>query len=249
MNSFERFKIKHLSPSNLNKASACLGAWVISYIYKFREPTNVNMARGSAVEHGVQMGLEDEFLDSLEEAIKEFNKLTAMGCPQEARKTELEKFPGYVEQTIAGLENYGDPTGYQEKVSIELEGVPIPIIGYTDFTCGNDGAIVDLKTSKQVPGRITAGHRRQMAVYQHANSNQSIDVLYASPKKHAIYTLTAEEAKNSLEEIRQTAMRLEKLLDNFETKEELAAVVIPDYDSFYFNGMEIRAKAKDIFGY
>ena len=249
MNSFERFEIKHLSPSNLNKAIASPGSWVISYIYKFREPTNVSMARGSAVEHGVQMGLEDEFLDPLEQAIKEFNKLTALGCTKESRQEELKKFPGYVEQTIAGLENYGQPTGYQEKVSIELDGVPIPIIGFTDFTCGNDGAIIDLKTTGAVPGKIKADHRRQMAVYQHANSNQSIDVLYASSKKHEIYTLTSDESKKALEEIRQTAIRLEKLLDKFETKEDLAAAIIPNYDSFYFNGTEMRAKAKDIFGY
>ena len=100
-----------------------------------------------------------------------------------------------------------------------------------------------------MPGKIKADHRRQMAVYQHANSNQSIDVLYASYKKHEIYTLTSDESKKALEEIRQTAIRLEKLLDKFETKEDLAAAIIPNYDSFYFNGTEIRAKAKDIFGY
>lgn len=249
MNSFERFGIKHLSPSSLNKAQGCLGAWIVSYLFKIYDNAGLNAARGICVEHGVQSCLEDEFLDALEEATKKFNSTTAMGFPQDQRKKHLDEFPGFIEQTLEGLKNYAEPTGYQEKVVINLDNVPVPILGFTDFTFDDDGKVVDLKTTKAIPGKMSAPHKRQMAVYQHAKSNHSIDVLYASPKKHAIYTLQPDEAKKSLEEIRQIAMRLERFLDKFETKEEVANAVIPDYDMFYFSGAAFRAKAKEIFGY
>ena len=256
-NPCERFGIKHLSASHLNKAQASLAAWFVSYIEKYYEPTNAAMARGTCVEHGVGAALkaaaEDEFIDigefALEAAIKEFNKKTALGVDQEKRDKELKAIPGYVEQTLEAMKPYGTPSGYQEKISIELEGVPVPIIGYTDFTFDDVGKIPDLKTTGRLPSAIPAPHKRQGAIYQAAKSNHAIEFMYATPKKHAVYTLEPEDAKQSLEEVRQIAMRLVRFMDQFETKEEMAKVIIPDYDSFYFNGAGFRAKAREVFGY
>lgn len=250
MNSFERFGIEHLSASHLNKAQANLAAWFVSYIEKYREPTNAAMARGNSIEQGLEAWLQDrDFAEPLVEATKEFNKRTAMGCTEESRQKELANFPGYIEQGQIALKDYGEASGYQEKVSIELDGIPVPVIGYTDFTFDAEGKIPDLKTTMRMPSQISAPHIRQGAIYQAAKSNHAIEFMYVTPKKHAVYTLDADAAKHGLEECRQIATRLMAFMDKFETKEEMAAVIIPDYDSFYFNGSGMRAKAKDVFGY
>ena len=249
MNSFERFKIKRLSASHLNKAQASLGAWYLSYIEKYQEPTNAAMARGSAVEHGLQCWLEDEFAEPLEEATKDFNKRTALGCTQESRDKELKNFPGYIEQGMEALKEYGPASDYQERVEIELDGIPIPCMGYTDFTFADVGKVPDLKTTMRMPSAISAPHIRQGAIYKAAKSNHAIEFMYVTPKKHAVYELSVDEAKHGLEECTQIATRLMHFMDQFETKEEMAKVIIPDFDSFYFNGAGFRAKAREVFGY
>jgi len=245
MSVFDNFAIKHLSHSNIDLARNDLGLWVLRYVYKVYDPANAAMARGNAVEWGLQVALQGgEFDDPLDAAMKDFNKRTALGVDGERREKEANNIGGMVSQAREGMAG-AKVIAYQEKIEIEIPGIDIPVIGFTDFTC--EDTIIDLKTTTRLPSAISAGHRRQGSVYQRAAGNKSIDFLYATPKKHAMYRL--EDSDGDWLEVCQTALRLQRFLEKFDTKEELAAVVIPNFDSFYWSSSATREKAREIFGY
>jgi len=79
--------IDHHSNSSLKKAINDMALWCMVYLPpRFREGTNAAMARGTATEFGVEVGLQgNEFVDPSEEAVKKFNELTALGVDGEAR--------------------------------------------------------------------------------------------------------------------------------------------------------------------
>jgi hypothetical protein len=242
---FKHWGIKHLSHSNIDLARNDLGLWVLRYIFRIYDQANAAMARGNAVEHGLQVALQGgEFDDPLDAAMKDFNKRTALGVDAERREKEAKNIGGMVAQAREGMAG-ATVIGYQEKIEIEIPGIDIPVIGYTDFTC--EDTIIDLKTTTRLPSAISASHRRQGSVYQRAAGNKSIDFLYATPKKHAMYRL--ENSDKDWLEVCETARRLQRWLAKFDSKDELVACAIPNYDSFYWSSPATREKAREIFGY
>ena len=246
-NVFNEWGIKHLSHSNIDLARNDLGLWVLRYIFKIYDPANAAMARGNAVEHGLQVALQGgEFDDPLDEAMRDFNKRTALGVDGERREKEAGNIGGMVAQAREGMSSANATVvGYQEKIEVEIPGIDVPVIGYTDFTC--EDTIIDLKTTTRLPSAISASHRRQGSVYQRAAGNKAIDFLYATPKKNAMYRLENSDA--DWKEVCETALRLQRWLAKFESKEELASCAIPNYDSFYWSSSATREKAREIFGY
>ena len=251
----ERFNIKHFSHSSLDLARNDLGLWVLRYLFKVYDPGNAAMERGKAVEDGCYFAHSaGEFDDPVEHAINIYNKATALGVSGEARDRERAFIGPMIEQYIAlfkgklpaliEMDGQKHP-GAQRKIEVEIPGCPIPCIGYTDFDF--EDAVVDLKTTTRLPSAISAAHRRQGAIYKRAAGNRSVDFLYLTPKKAARYQL--ENSDQDWLEVCETAHRLLRFLDKFETREELAAAVIPNFDTFYWSSASTREKAREVFGY
>ena len=243
----KRFKLRHFSHSSLDLARNDLGLWTMRYPFRIYDPTNAAMERGKAVEHGCYVGhVGSEFDDPIEEAVREFNKATALGVNGEARDRERANIPLMVQQYLDLFDN-NLPTleGFQRRIEVEVPGCPIPVIGYTDFDF--EDVIVDLKTTTRLPSAISAAHRRQGAIYSRASGNRGVDFIYLTPKKAARYQL--ENSDQDWLEVCETAHRLLRFLNKFETREELAAAVIPNFDTFYWSSPSTREKAREVFGY
>ena len=217
------------------------------YLFKIYDPTNAGMERGKAVEHGCYIGhVGSEFDDPIEEAVRAFNKATALGVNGEARDRERANIPLMVQQYLDLFDgNLPTLEGFQRRIEVEVPGCPIPVIGYTDFDF--EDVIVDLKTTTRLPSAISAAHRRQGAIYSRASGNRGVDFIYLTPKKAARYQL--ENSDQDWLEVCQTAHRLLRFLDKFETREEVASVVIPNFDTFYWSSSSTREKAREVFGY
>lgn len=242
-----RFGLKHVSHSNLDLARNDIALWTLRYLFKVYDPGNAAMARGQASEKGCEVYLTGgEFDDPVEAALAEYNKRTALGVDGEARDRERANIEPMIEQFIDAMGGER-PTlvDYQQRIEVEIPGIDIPCVGYTDF--GFEDAIVDLKTTTRLPSSITASHRRQGAIYAQAAGNRGVDFLYVTPKKWARYQL--DDWQRDWGEVVQTARRLDNFLSRFDDREEVAQAVIPDYDSFYWSAPATRAKAKEIFGY
>lgn len=184
MNPFQQHGIEHLSASSLNLARDNLPLWIIRYLGKVKGQQSVNMLAGIAVEDAVARGLDHPDMD--EEAIiqfakDEYLKKTALGFDQEDRENKLQEitgrpaegrkqaWDGMVRNALRTLRPYGIPTkpetGKQHRIEVFLDGIPVPLIGFKDFSFDQHGLDIDLKTTARMPTDMSFDHQLQGAVY------------------------------------------------------------------------------------
>lgn len=246
MSGLKLHKIEHVSASSLNLFAAEPAMWVMERLLKMRSPVGPAAHVGTAVEAGVEWALlyHAERYDALPCALERYDELS-----QDA--DQKLKIAGMLEQALRQLEPYGRPDvpedGRQHRVEIALDGVPVPCVGYTDFVFHDHGIIVDLKTSSTLPSAIKVSHARQGAVYARAFGNYAMRFCYATPKKSAVYVL--ENPADHLAALANIARRLDRFLAVSADPAELAAIVCPDYDSFYWSAPEARANGLKTFGF
>jgi hypothetical protein len=226
MNGFALHGLDHLSATSLNLYAAAPALWVVEKLLRRRAPVGCAAHRGTAVEHGVSLGLFDPALavaDCQAAALAEFDRLAALSADPNRGK-EREGIPGLVETALAELRAYGPPTPppegqRQHRVEVVLPEVPVPLIGYQDFVWDAHGIVLDLKTQLRLASEISPAHARQGAVYV-AGTNRQMRFCYATPKKLAVYAL--EDAAAPLVMLRHIALRLERFLRVSRDPAELA---------------------------
>lgn len=258
MTPFERHGIDHLSASSLNVWAAEPAIWIMERLLHRRSPTGIPAARGKAVEHGVHVGLIDTakpIEDCVAEAEREFNRETVLaGDPR--RDDERANIGGYVRGALAELRQYGVPDGYQERVEIKLDDVPVPIIGFIDWRFAQHGLIVDLKTSERHPSQIGNSHGRQGAVYATAHGNFGMRFAYAKPapgkkdpQQVKVLEMSSDDVRRHLGALRAIALSLGRFLAVSDDPRELAGLIVPDFDSFWWSDPSVRANGREIFGF
>lgn len=255
---FHRHGIDHLSASSLNLWAAQPALWIMERLLGRRTPMGIPAARGKAVEHGVHIGLIDPAKpvdDCAAEAEREFNRLTALaGDPR--RDEERPKIAGYVRGALAELRQYGVPDAYQHRVEIRLDDVPVPVVGYIDWRFAQHGLIVDLKTAERFPSEIGNGHGRQGAVYASAHGNFGMRFAYAKPapgkkdpQQVKVLQMSGDDVARHLGALRAIALSLGRFLAVSNDPRELAGLLVPDFDSFWWSDPSVRANGREIFGF
>jgi hypothetical protein len=259
-NSFEHHGITHLSASSLNLWAAEPALWIMERLLGRRSPAGIPAARGKAVEAGVNLGLFDPALPvetCIVEAERVFDRETALNLDPR-RDDERKKLAGYVRGALAELRKYGPPDGdgYQGKVEISVEDVPVPVIGYVDWRFSGHGLIVDLKTSERLPSAIGASHGRQGAVYASAHGNFGMRFAYAKPapakgdgRQVQVLEMSGDDVRSSLAALRIIALSLGRFLALSHDARELIGLIVPDFDSFYWSDPSVRAAGRDVFGF
>jgi hypothetical protein len=223
-----------------------------------RGPGNALMARGKAAEEGIHVGLVDNS-KTVDEctaiALSAYDTEMAF-IQDEKRDSERQNIPGYVEHGLAELRQYGVPTAYQDRVEYRLDDVPVPVIGFIDWRFDQHGLIVDLKTSERLPSAISSSHARQGAIYARAHSNYGMRFAYVKPspgKKDGravtVYELEHDEIDRQIVALRQIALRLERFLRLSRDPQELSALLVPDYDGFYWANPITRANGAQVYGF
>ena len=257
-NGFEMHGLGHLSASSLNVASSELPLFLMERLLGFRSGTNAAMARGKAAEEGVHLGLLDPKLPlemCVGRALSAFDAEMRF-AGDDKREKERDSIPGYVENGLAELRQYGVPSNYQKKISINLEGVPIPVIGYIDWEYAQHGLILDLKTSERLPSQLSTAHARQGAIYAKAFGNYGMRFCYSKPRAGkgdgrscVVLELDRDQAAAEIAALTNIAQLLERFLRLSKDKHELLGLVIPNYESFYWSNPSTRAKGLETFGF
>jgi len=247
MNPFEAHGIEHLSPSSCNTFIASPAMFVLQKCLKRSMPVGAAAFRGTAVEHGVSLGLNGTSeADAIKAAQDNFSALSALSSDPR-RDKEADSIADMVKVALAELRGYGPPTSSQGHVSYDVEGLAVPLIGYYDFEWENHGVLTDLKTSHALPSAIKINHARQVALYRAARGdNLSARVTYVTSKKSATYAL--ENPREHIATLGKIALAVQKFLSVSSDPMELASMVVPDVDSFYFNDPASRQAAFDIWG-
>ena len=126
-----------------------------------------------------------------------------------------------------------------------LDDVPVPFLGFADLGWSAHGITLDIKSTLRLPSSISTPHARQVALYLHG-TNREGRVAYCTPGKIAVYRL--DDPGQHLAAVVNIAKRLERFLAVSADPHELAAIVVPDTDSFYVNDPITRAHVRETYG-
>jgi len=256
--SFSRHRIEHLSASSLNLWAAQPALWIMERLLGKKTPIGIPAARGKSVEHGVHLGLIDPSRpvdECAAEAEREFNRLTALGGDPR-RDEERPKIGGYVRGALAELRQYGIPDAYQHRIELRLDDVPVPIVGFIDWRFSEHGLIVDLKTTERFPAEIGDPHGRQGAVYASAHGNYGMRFAYAKPapgkkdpQQVRVYEMSGDDIQHHRSALRVIALSLERFLALSDDPRELAGLIVPDFESFWWSDPTARALGREVYGF
>lgn len=257
-NSFSQHGIDHLSASSLNLWAAQPALWIMERLLGKKTPIGIPAARGKSVEHGVHLGLLDPTKlveECAAEAEREFNRLTALGGDPR-RDEERLKIGGYVRGALAELRQYGIPDAYQHRIELRLDDVPVPIVGFIDWRFSEHGVIVDLKTTERLPAEIGDPHGRQGAVYASAHGNYGMRFAYAKPapgkkdpQQVRVYEMSGDDIQRHRSALRVIALSLATFLAISNDPRELAGLIVPDFESFWWSDPTARALGREVYGF
>lgn len=235
---FKAHGINYLSPSSINTYINDTSLWVARYLFKMKSSSGASAVRGIATEFVLA--------DKYEKGVFDYNLLDVkfmslcaesgidLGDIKTAKEKKLLKdFGTIIDENF----DYKDLEAYQEKVEVQIEDMPVPIMGYIDFRF--KGKIVDLKTSTRMPTRPTEAQKRQMALYSMAYPDSSVDLFFATPKEHKRFTL--KNLTLYKKQLRKVALSIQKFLSISDDKHELASLMYPNLDSWLWSGMKEEA--------
>jgi len=248
-NNFEKFGIEHLSPSSCNLFTASPAAFVMQKVLGKRSSVGAAAHRGTAVEAGIAFALSTngDVNGAIETTKREFNRLVSLSTDPRQEKEAA----ALADMVIIGykeLAGYGKPSSMQGKIEYKVDGLAVPMIGFYDFEWEHHGCLTDLKTTHALPSKISTNHARQVALYVAARGdNLSARVTYVTSKKSATYEL--ENKKEHVEALGRIALTIQRFLGITDDPYELASLVVPDVDSFYFGDATSRQQVFDIWGF
>ena len=240
-NPFKVHGINYLSPSSINTYITDTPMWVARYLFGYKSPSGASAVRGIATEFALANKYEKKakafdfnLLD-----VKFMSLCAESGVDLGDVKTEKEKkllkgFGTVIDENF----DYDNLEAYQEKVEVQIDDMPIPIMGYIDFRFSDK--IVDLKTTTRMPSKPTEAQKRQMAFYSMAYPKNSVDLFFATPKEYKKFTLDNLALHKA--QLVKVALGIQKFLSISDDKNELASLVYPNLDSWMWSSMKDEAR-------
>lgn len=229
MNPFEKFGIDHLSPSSLNNYAANPALWVGKYLLGWKDEFGPAATRGSSIEAGLDHWLYQRDKETaIQKAYQHFATNTD-GQADDDHEAERSNLEPMLLQAISALGNFSTPNARQLRLEYYVDGVEVPVIGYTDYEWTEYG--LDLKTTKACPSSIKADHGRQVALYS-AAKRRPWKVLYVTAKKSALYDQTPEDAALHLRDLERAARSVRHLLSKSSDGKDALRFFAPDPDNF-----------------
>jgi hypothetical protein len=264
-NPFKRHRIDHLSASSINQFIMSPAKFILTvsgYRDEFGSPA---MWRGIAVEEGIVTGLKDRRLSlrSIHEVARNrFIKLKDDYIHAERDKPistydmenmvnrmdkELKALPVYLEASVPYFRDLGKPTDYQKKIELELEGIPVPIIGYTDLQYKSEAGnqiVRDIKTVAKLPSKNRSTVERQLAIYAMAENAVPIVDYVCSSRGGLVESRPVENIEQTKKEIIIAVRAMAKLLSLSEDVSEIAQFIYPNFDDWIWSKNEIKQAKK-----
>ena len=263
MSGLEKFGLDTVSPSTINEWISYRPRFVLRKIYGYKDlPTSCAMERGNQSEYAVKLILQDnvDTDEAIELALKNFDE----ACTPNMKDYDYERLciPSIVMGTVKEINwNFGEIVSFQEEIKGKLSEYNYR--GFTDFVLkdkqGNK-CIVDLKTAKRKPSKLSSSHARQISLYSHALDCEA-QLLYIVPHKQtdrktkqvsiksteAIWwDITKEDKQKYLDECEEVLRVMDMVLYNCNDKKEVAELCYPNIDDFYWDSPQILKIRKEI---
>ena len=258
-NVFTDAGINRLSYSALEAIRQNFYEWLTQQADDVRGEPNLPMIAGSVAEKAIEFGLlmPDAKISMCEEiARKEFHHRTTFeGFSEDVRQARLDtlcgygtaskSYPGMVANGVKALRPYGIPSDTQVRIETSLKGIPIPIIGFKDFSYDHHGIDIDLKTTSKMPKIMSPSHQLQGAIYWHASNNRTQRFCYVTKSEAKILELDTYAAEQAIHEATAIAHTLMRLLEKHKTLQELMKYIVPNWGDYRWSP-QTRAKAMDV---
>ena len=256
MSGLRQHGVNWLSASSINTYIASPAYWVYQKLYNNKSGPSAAMVRGNATEAGVEFGLynpDAPVEECIAKALAYYDEQLAMSNDPKF-DAERKNIRGFVEYALAELRQYGVPTNSQQKIEVNLEGVSVPFIGFTDFEFHDHGIVVDLKSTLRMPSSISHAHGRQGALYATARGNFAMRFAYVKPRPSKgedracnVFEMSAADVRQRLHEVTEVARRIDRFLAISNDRDEIAGLLVPDFSSFYWND-EAEERGRTLFG-
>jgi hypothetical protein len=131
-NGFQKHDIERLSPSSVNAWIDNPTIWTIRYLGKARDEVGPKAHRGTAVERGFEFLLRGAGMETaIVEAHKAFHEL----CAGEVHEEVSQHIPAMLKEAHIWRQAHKvEVAATQLRIETWVDGVPVPFIGYVDFT-------------------------------------------------------------------------------------------------------------------
>ena len=251
MNSFEKHGVGHVSASLIN-------GWIEQPALTLLKIAGIDNGeagpaawRGASTEHAMNIAAEQQldFGDLVTAALARFDEIQQKAEEtHDEQKIERERkaLEDYAVQGITFLRDWmGDavkPPLMQGKVRLEVDEIPVPVIGYYDMLFQSPNHIIDIKTSATRPKNPSYAHSRQLAIYW-AGTGAEPWVWYIN--RHGVSTFTIHKPDAYLRQFITAAKSLEMILAQSDDIFECCKFVYPDIDHWKWNNT-VKSAAKDI---
>jgi hypothetical protein len=245
---FEHHGLKNLSASQINEYIASPAKWLLR-VSGYRDNSGgPPMWRGRAVDQAISYGLENLSLSDEEiqdYAIKVYDDDHANGLKTaifDDAKVQKEKdaLSGFISVAMPHYRSLGPPIESQSKIVLEIEDVPVPIVGYIDLLY--EGVVRDIKTVSRLPSRVPTYTCRQLAIYANAtNSIPIVDYLHSTKTKQQLVVMPVPDHASHWKVVVKAAKNMTKLLSISSDIEEIAGLLMPDFDDWRWSTGEKNA--------
>lgn len=249
--------IDHLSASQINTFISNPCRWILRVSGYTDYAGNSNMWRGSAADDAVCAMLNGASKDEamkighecwkkrLNFAINWYGSEENLKQSDKSLGTNFGKLDAYINAALDFYENKTKLLEAQKKISIQLESLPIPIIGYIDLEYSD--LIRDIKTTARKPanGKLTDGVSRQMSVYWRATGKIPVaDYIIVTAKSVGVETLPVFDIQDHWETTARAAKAMHKVLSISTDIQEIASYFMPDFSDWSWSEGEIEAAKK-----
>jgi hypothetical protein len=238
MNVFEKHGITHLSASSLRLYREEPAAWCVKYLLRIKDESGPGAWRGTAVEAGLDRLLFGYDKDMAIASMRAKWDELAQGVVDDKAAKEYEALEDFLAQAQRAVSNRPVPLTKQSKISIDIPGIEIPLIGYVDYRWEDCG--LDLKTTMRMPSEAKPDHVEQMAIYSKA-TGLPFSLLYVTPKKFSIHEVTEAMAAEALERVYRGARAIRHMLSKVESATDALRLYSPAMDSWNWSPPMIEA--------
>ena len=254
---FEKFDLLPLSFSHLNEFAFYRERWALRRVFGYEFPTSASAVRGQSVESGINMFLHGiSALEATEKMLAEYDA-NCSRIKDPKIDDERNNLVPLFELGIKQFQNYAfswNLLAYQKKVELEID--TIPFIGYTDFHFEDkktkEDFYIDLKTSKNLPMRVSISHAMQQAIYQKATNAKQILWYLKNPTK----TKDAEFIAMSLDDYTEPyriCQHIIKVMGNYlktvDSPDDVKNSLVPNPDNCIWKEETVLNARKEVWGY
>jgi len=246
-----------LSFSQLNEFAFYRERWALRRIFGYEFPTSASAIRGQVVESGINMFLNGL---SLEEAKEKMLSEYDENCSRITDPKIEEERNNLLPLFELGTKKFQDYAyrwrliDYQRKIEVQIDD--IPFIGYTDFYFEDNHTredfFIDLKTSKNLPQKVSISHAMQQAIYQKATNAKQILWYLKTPTK----TKGAEYIAMSLDDYVEPyniCKHIIKVMGNYlktvDTPIDVKNSLVPNPDNWIWKEPTVLEARKEVWGY